>query len=56
MAIQRSVGFAPRVQKLANDIQLIQGSCIGCTDCRGLCEALLEAMTLPELLLARTKA
>jgi|GEM_PF-2556561 len=28
----------------------LNGPCVGCSDCNGLCEALIEALTVPDLI------
>jgi len=30
------------------------GPCIGCNDCTGLCSALIDALTLPDIILNKT--
>ncbi|MFP4274354.1 MAG: hypothetical protein ACLFRU_04945 [Paracoccaceae bacterium] len=56
MKVERKAGAAPRVAQLARDIGCVEGPCMGCADCRGLCPAIIEAMTLPEIVLRRTEA
>ncbi len=46
MTTHRMAGHAPRVAAMAEDLGRI-GACIGCEDCRGLCAALIEALSLP---------
>ncbi|SMY06913.1 hypothetical protein [Flavimaricola marinus] len=53
MMIDRKIGFAPRTTAAAKDIAQLQGPCVGCSDCRGLCAALIEALTLPDIILSK---
>lgn len=52
MNTKRNVGHAPRVTEVARELGEI-GCCIGCEDCRGLCQALIEAIALPDAVLNR---
>jgi len=56
MIVDRKTGFAPKVTQLAQDMAGLQGPCIGCEGCRGLCLALIEALTVPDVILSKTKA
>lgn len=49
MQIERVAGFAPRAQALAGDVAQLNGPCIGCKNCQGICHVLLELMQIPEL-------
>lgn len=51
MQAQRQIGHAPQSRALARDVAALNGPCIGCDGCEGLCQALLEAMFLPDLIL-----
>ncbi len=51
MLSTRTVGHAPRTQALAQQTQAMTGPCIGCTGCQGICQALFDAMLLPDLIL-----
>jgi len=53
MKIERKAGAAPRVAQLAREISRLDGPCMGCEGCRGLCVAIIEAMTLPDVVLDR---
>ncbi|WP_199525954.1 hypothetical protein [Rhodosalinus halophilus] len=53
MKIDRKAGWAPRTAAVAREMGDLEGPCVGCRDCRGLCPALIEAMTLPEIVLGR---
>lgn len=51
MDIDRAVGKAPRTKAVGQVVSGLQGGCVGCPDCAGLCSALLEAIYLPEMVL-----
>lgn len=51
MTISRDIGHAPRTHALAAELNGLNGPCIGCQDCRGMCQALIEALMLPDLIL-----
>lgn len=53
MDIIRTRIDTPRTAALAADLADLQGPCVGCSDCRGLCMALIEALVLPDLILTR---
>lgn len=53
MTIERELAFAPKTKALAQKIAALREPCVGCKHCTGLCEALIEALTLPEVLLGR---
>ncbi len=55
MPISRSKADAPRVKALATKVSGLQGPCLGCTNCVGLCEALIDALVLPDLVLTRKR-
>lgn len=54
MQTERKVGNAPRTMDIVQKTVTINGPCIGCSGCQGLCQALIEAMTLPEIILTRS--
>ena len=56
MTTQRQIAFAPRTRALGQDMAALHGPCIGCTGCQGICAALIEAMTLPEIILRKGRA
>lgn len=53
MKIERKAAFAPRTSALALDLASLQAPCVGCDGCTGLCDALIDALTLPDLLLGK---
>lgn len=56
MQIRRDIAHAPRTQALGDKVSKLRGGCVGCRDCSGLCAALLEALTLPDLVLKEKQA
>jgi len=38
---------------LAEELASLNGPCVGCKDCKGLCPALIVALVLPDLILSR---
>ena len=53
MTSDRKIGYAPRTQALGKELVSVQGPCIGCKGCTGLCAALIEAMSVPDTVLNR---
>lgn len=53
MDVQRITGHAPRTVKVSYQIARLQGQCVGCTECKGLCRELIEMMTVPDAVLSR---
>lgn len=51
MSTVREIGHAPRVRALAKEINHFNSPCIGCTDCDGICQALIEALVVPGIIL-----
>ncbi len=47
MLIQRKPASNPSVD--------MSGQCVGCQDCKGVCQTLLELMTFPETVLKRSR-
>ncbi|MEX0303969.1 MAG: hypothetical protein AB3N24_16240 [Leisingera sp.] len=56
MQISRSKSTAPKVKALATVVSELQGPCVGCTNCVGLCEALIDTLVLPDLILSRKRS
>lgn len=56
MQIRRDIAHAPRARALGQKIANLRGGCVGCQSCSGLCTALLEALTLPDLVLKEKEA
>ncbi|MEP2533017.1 hypothetical protein [Shimia sp.] len=55
MPITRSTTPTHQTSSISREIACLTGPCIGCTDCRGLCNALIEAITLPDTILSKTR-
>ena len=55
MTITRSRGETRRSTELATIIAGMGTPCVGCEGCRGLCRALIEAITLPDTILSDTR-
>jgi hypothetical protein len=51
MKIERKIADSPRTRAIAARVSGLSGPCVGCRECRGLCEALLDALILPEIVL-----
>ncbi|MFY9211140.1 MAG: hypothetical protein WAO69_08440 [Aestuariivita sp.] len=56
MDTKRLAAHAPRTRALAQDLADLQGPCLGCPGCEGLCLALIEAVTLPDAILGKNTA
>ncbi|WP_418594006.1 hypothetical protein [Ponticoccus sp. (in: a-proteobacteria)] len=52
MQTERFCGHAPRAKELSREL-LSSGPCLGCPGCRGICAALIEALSVPEVVLNR---
>ncbi|MDA0961340.1 MAG: hypothetical protein O2898_00235 [Proteobacteria bacterium] len=53
MKIDRLAAFAPRTRALASDLAQLQGPCVGCTGCDGLCRDLIDTLVLPDIVLKK---
>ncbi|WP_168733130.1 hypothetical protein [Thalassobius vesicularis] len=53
MKVERQIANAPRTAAIGPTVSALGGSCVGCTNCRGLCQALIEVITFPEAILNR---
>lgn len=51
MQVQREVGHAPQTVAIAKEVYAMNGHCVGCTDCTGLCADLLDLMVFPDIVL-----
>jgi CO dehydrogenase/acetyl-CoA synthase alpha subunit len=54
MEVERQIANAPKTTAVGNSVSALEGKCVGCTNCRGLCQALIEVMTFPEVVLNRS--
>jgi heterodisulfide reductase subunit C len=53
MNINRNKAGTHLTEALASEINALQGPCVGCSKCTGLCNALIDALVLPDLILSR---
>ncbi|MGH1368421.1 MAG: hypothetical protein ACRBCL_07365 [Maritimibacter sp.] len=51
MQAKRIAGYAPQTETLARDVTALKAGCVGCSDCKGLCQELIDAMLVPGLVL-----
>ena len=51
MTTDRLIAHAPRTEALARNVARMTTTCIGCTGCAGLCQAMIEVMILPDVIL-----
>lgn len=56
MDINRKAAFAPRTRALASELAMLQGPCVGCEGCEGMCKELIEAIVLPDAILKKGSA
>jgi hypothetical protein len=54
MEVERQIANAPKTTAVGVAVSEMGGNCIGCTNCRGLCQALIEVMSFPEVVLNRS--
>jgi len=55
MERKRKIANTPRMRTVVEQVQSLRGPCVGCKECRGVCDALIDAVVLPDLIL-RAKA
>ena len=53
MQINRSKPETPKLEALAGQVSALQGPCVGCSDCVGLCTALIDTLVLPDMILTK---
>jgi hypothetical protein len=53
MNISRLVASAPRTVALSSELSKLNGPCVGCTDCNGLCRELIETLVVPDVILSK---
>ena len=51
MQIKRKAEFATLAQTVARQMDFGQADCLGCTSCNGICQALIDALILPKVVL-----
>ena len=56
MDITRSPSDTRRTVQVGQIVTELNGPCVGCSECRGICQALIDAVTLPEVLLRRNSS
>jgi len=54
MKISHNQASTPHTDHLSLQIDSLQNPCIGCNDCTGLCNALIDMLTLPDIILNKT--
>ena len=54
MKISRNKVETPNLNSLSDQIVGLQGPCVGCTNCTGMCQALIDALTVPDVILNKT--
>lgn len=55
MNINRTQARTLQVTALARDVSRLHGQCVGCKDCRGVCQTLMDALVLPGIILAERR-
>lgn len=55
-SVTRKRADSHRTEAVAQRIAALDTLCVGCSDCRGLCKELIEAVYLPEVVLKREQA
>jgi hypothetical protein len=55
MKIIRNRPQTPNVNELSMDLAQLNNPCVGCCDCVGLCDALIDALVLPDLVLSKRR-
>jgi len=53
MKITRSQAQTPCITALAHKMTTLNGPCIGCDGCQGICAELIETLTVPEVILTK---
>jgi len=55
MNISRSKAETPRLNELSVELSQLHGPCVGCSDCVGLCVALIDALVVPDVILSKKR-
>lgn len=55
MNINRNKAGTRHSQALASELEALRGPCVGCSKCTGLCEALIDALVLPDMILSKRR-
>ncbi|MEL0438356.1 hypothetical protein [Phycobacter sp. K97] len=53
MDINRTPAETPNADRLSVQINGLKGPCVGCSDCVGMCRALIDALTVPDAILKK---
>ena len=51
MKMEQRVAHAPRTKELAEELMNLRTPCVGCSDCSGMCEVLMDVVTIPKTVL-----
>jgi formate hydrogenlyase subunit 6/NADH:ubiquinone oxidoreductase subunit I len=51
MQIDREIGASARLGDFGHSVTRLQGQCIGCDSCRGICSTLLDMVSVPGIVL-----
>ena len=51
MRIDRNIGHAPRVQAIGRKLMETPLRCVDWTECKGLCQELIDVLMLPDMVL-----
>lgn len=55
MKIIRNKAETPNMTELSMGLAQLNNPCVGCSDCVGLCEALIDTLILPDLILSKKR-
>lgn len=55
MNIVRSKPITSRTQALGLAVSELNGPCVGCADCNGLCADLIDALVVPDIVLSKKR-
>lgn len=55
MHIVRSKPGTTQTSALSAELATINCTCVGCSNCTGLCAELIDALVIPELILSRKR-
>ncbi|MDE4132304.1 hypothetical protein PXK00_04230 [Phaeobacter sp. QD34_3] len=53
MDITRNQAETPNADRVSVQINGLKGPCVGCSDCVGMCRALIDALTVPDAILKK---
>lgn len=56
MKVERTASNDVHTSSVMTQIAQLHGPCMGCTECTGICAALLDALTVPDLVLTQRRA